>query len=323
MILFNKINPCKSSYELNKIDPYNMTKPRVDAVITWVNSNDREWIDKFNSYKNDDLTNENIYRFNNSFCPECELRLCISLILKNLPWIHNIIIVTMRPQRPTLLDEDRFSNESRIKVIHHDEFFRDISDLPTFNSHSIEANLSNIPGLSEHFIYFNDDMYVIRPIDKKEMFPPSGYVSAFVYKYNKNNKYKVYKNFKGMYHYGWYNLHELELSKGIQTFYSLSHGIIPLTKTGMDKSRMYFKREWDLTSSSRFRSKTDIPPIGCTVSYMCRNNLSVIQTNRFIKYIMSRFNILYLINNYKIICVNELDNSNIIPQIDLLTRTFL
>ena len=34
--------------------------------------------------------------------------------------------------------------------------------LPTFNSHVIEANLHKIPNLSEHFIYFNDDVFVAK-----------------------------------------------------------------------------------------------------------------------------------------------------------------
>lgn len=38
--------------------------------------------------------------------------------------------------------------------------------LPTFNSHVIEANLHKIPNLSEHFIYFNDDVFVAKPLQK-------------------------------------------------------------------------------------------------------------------------------------------------------------
>jgi hypothetical protein len=42
--------------------------------------------------------------------------------------------------------------------------------LPTFNSHVIEAHLHMIPGLTEHFLYFNDDMSLGRPLSKASLF---------------------------------------------------------------------------------------------------------------------------------------------------------
>ena len=35
---------------------------------------------------------------------------------------------------------------------------------PAFSSHPIELNLHRIKGLSERFVYFNDDMYLLRPV---------------------------------------------------------------------------------------------------------------------------------------------------------------
>ena len=34
--------------------------------------------------------------------------------------------------------------------------------LPSYNSSAIELNIHRIRGLSEHFIYFNDDMFKIK-----------------------------------------------------------------------------------------------------------------------------------------------------------------
>ena len=36
--------------------------------------------------------------------------------------------------------------------------------LPTFNSHAIELHMHKIKGLSEHFVYFNDDMILNAPV---------------------------------------------------------------------------------------------------------------------------------------------------------------
>lgn len=42
--------------------------------------------------------------------------------------------------------------------------------LPTFSSHAIEMNLHRIPGLTEHFVYFNDDTFLIRPVSETAFF---------------------------------------------------------------------------------------------------------------------------------------------------------
>ena len=40
----------------------------------------------------------------------------------------------------------------------HEEIFVNKSHLPTFSSPAIEAHIHRIPGLSQNFIYFNDDV---------------------------------------------------------------------------------------------------------------------------------------------------------------------
>ena len=42
--------------------------------------------------------------------------------------------------------------------------------LPTFNSNAIEASMHKIKGLSEHFVYFNDDMYLLKPTKPTDFF---------------------------------------------------------------------------------------------------------------------------------------------------------
>ena len=66
------------------------------------------------------------------------------------PWIRNVFIVT-NGQKPDWL------NLTTATVISHDQIFEKKEDLPTFNSRAIESHLHQIPGLSENFLYFNDD----------------------------------------------------------------------------------------------------------------------------------------------------------------------
>ena len=46
----------------------------------------------------------------------------------------------------------------------HKEIFANPDHLPTFSSPAIEINMHRIPGLSNQFIYSNDDYFLMRPI---------------------------------------------------------------------------------------------------------------------------------------------------------------
>ena len=77
-------------------------------------------------------------------------------------------------QRPSWLADD-----PRITLVDH----RDIlpaDALPTFNSQAIETSLHKIPGLAEHFVYVNDDVFLARPTRPELFFSPGGAAAAFV-----------------------------------------------------------------------------------------------------------------------------------------------
>ena len=54
--------------------------------------------------------------------------------------------------------------------------------LPTFNSHTIEMNLHRIKGLSEQFVYFNDDMFINKPMKPRDFFVHGKPCDTDVYK---------------------------------------------------------------------------------------------------------------------------------------------
>ncbi len=69
------------------------------------------------------------------------------------PWVRTIYLVTAS-QVPIWLN----TTHPRVRVIDHHALFPDpVSQLPTFNSLAIESVLHRIPGLSEYFLYFNND----------------------------------------------------------------------------------------------------------------------------------------------------------------------
>jgi hypothetical protein len=77
-----------------------------------------------------------------------------------IPSLGQIYLVTAG-EWPGWLDP----GSPRIKHVRHEEIFPNTACLPTFNSCAIEACLHAINGLSEEFLYFNDDILILNPLD--------------------------------------------------------------------------------------------------------------------------------------------------------------
>ncbi len=97
-----------------------------------------------------------------------ELRFSLRSIAKNAPWIRNIFIVT-NGQIPEWLD----TSHPKIHMVFHSEIMPPDA-LPTFNAVAIEACLANISGLSERFLYSNDDFFMGRPLTPSFFFTDEG-----------------------------------------------------------------------------------------------------------------------------------------------------
>jgi len=90
-------------------------------------------------------------------------------------WIKNIHIITRRPQVPAWLDVDN----PRVNVVHHDELSGFAPYLPTFNSTAIESFVHAIPGLSDHFLYLNDDFLFGAPTVLEDFLTAAGKQRVF------------------------------------------------------------------------------------------------------------------------------------------------
>ncbi len=127
----------------------------IDIVITWVDGDDPEWRKLRNQYANDgelekpDVGGKERYEDNGL------LKYLFRGLDKFAPWAHRIYFVTWGHLPPWLNEASE-----KLRVIRHQDFIpKDY--LPTFNSAAIALNLHRIPGLSERFVYFNDDMYLL------------------------------------------------------------------------------------------------------------------------------------------------------------------
>src|SRR5690606_23049320 len=100
-----------------------------------------------------------------------EIDYCVASILRYAPWLQRIHIVS-DAQTPRIVEQLRGTPYAdRVRVVDHREIFAGFEQhLPTFNSRSIISLLWRIPGLSDDFVYFNDDMLLLREVAPADFF---------------------------------------------------------------------------------------------------------------------------------------------------------
>ncbi|GAU70544.1 phosphotransferase [Streptomyces sp. NBRC 110611] len=147
----------------------------IDVVYTWVDGTDPEWLARKEKVQAEHgmLAAESAGSAAR-FRSRDELRYSLRSLDMHAPWVRNIYLVT-DDQTPDWLDTDH----PRVRVVSHREIFGDTGRLPSFNSHAIESRLHRIEGLSEHFLYFNDDVFVGRPMRPETFFHGSGASKCF------------------------------------------------------------------------------------------------------------------------------------------------
>lgn len=137
----------------------------IDAVYTWVDGADPAWRERFAAYLPEaDRGYNKAERFRSSG----EIILSVAATRKFAPWIDRIFVVTAGQTLPPEL------KAWDVVPVTHQQIFARQDDLPTFNSLAIEVNLHRIPGLSDSYLYLNDDVFFGRPVAAQELLGPSG-----------------------------------------------------------------------------------------------------------------------------------------------------
>ena len=140
-----------------------MRKNHIDYVVPFVDNSDPVWIEQYNKYSpvKKDLESNGVQRFR----ADTELfKYQFRGIEKYMPFVGVIhLLVSSKSQVPDWIDQ------SKIHIVEHKDFIPE-KFLPTFNSSTIEMFLHNIPGLSEKFIYGNDDFYYTYDLKSKFYF---------------------------------------------------------------------------------------------------------------------------------------------------------
>lgn len=237
----------------------------VDVVYTWVDGSDpawqssrAEWLTVERKAKKIALDATSKKRFRN----RDELKYSLRSLYAYAPFVRQIFIVT-NGQMPKWLKA-----HPKITIVQHREICSQ-DNLPIFNSMAIEAVLHKIPGLSERYIYFNDDVFLGRGTYESDFFTEEGNFKFFLGpsllpsgKASKNEiaYFSACKNTNKL----------LDKHFGIMDRYEAAHAPFPTFKSLVRSVERRFPSIFAQVSSHRFRSSDDytitnglIPYVGC------------------------------------------------------------
>lgn len=247
----------------------------IDFVITWVDDGDEQWLKEKSRYSTTSEDDDKSERYRDWDL----LKYWFRGVEKYAPWVRKIHFVTCG-HLPQWLDTDN----PKLHIVRHEDYMpKEI--LPIFNSTVLEIYLHKIPDLAENFVYFNDDMYLIRDMKQEDFFyhgkpcdmlafqpivaNPSNPTMSHLYLNNTLvlckyfNKRENVKKQPGNYFkigypplYFFYNL--LELTFPLFTGFYTVHGPAPFCKSTYAE---VWEKEGALLremSKNRFRNRTDV-----------------------------------------------------------------
>ena len=134
----------------------------IDFVIPWVDGNDLEWQVTRDEYR--PIDGETTDSRNIRYRDYGLLKFWFRGVEQFAPWVNKVYFVT-NGQLPSWINRDA----EKLVCVRHDEYIS-AEYLPTFSANPIELGLHRIEGLSDRFVYFNDDMFLIRPISSSHFF---------------------------------------------------------------------------------------------------------------------------------------------------------
>lgn len=147
--LFCKFEDCKRII--------NVTGISMDIVIAYVDGLDPVWQKDYEKYMNAPVLTKRFRDWGT-------LKYLLRGIQYQMPFIENVyLVVSHESQVPQWVDGEN------LKVVLHKEFIPE-EYLPTFNSTTISLFLHRIPGLSEQFMYFNDDIFPVGDCKAEDYF---------------------------------------------------------------------------------------------------------------------------------------------------------
>ncbi len=249
----------------------------IDFVLPWVDGSDPEWQASFKKWlpANAEGLDVSEARYRDWGL----LPYWFRGVEKFAPWVRKIHFVT-NGQVPSWLNV----NHPKLHLVNHKDIMP-AEALPTFNSNAIEMNIGKIEGLSENFVYFNDDVFLVGDVTPEYFFTNGLPNDTAVTRYkntqrgvmegivNKNvdiinqhfNKYSVMLRHFWKWFWPGYNIHHLRdnilslTNPCFASFYD-PHSALPLQKQRIEEIWKICPKELMETTGHRFRSNNDISP---------------------------------------------------------------
>jgi len=130
-----------------------MRNEKIDFVITWGSNDDPDWKKQYEYYsaKAGRTVDSSIYRYRDWDM----LHFLFRGIEKFAPWVNKVYFVTNA-------NPPKWMNTKHPKlIVLNDKDIVPSQYMPTFSCFPIEFNFHRIEGLSDKFVYFCDDMFII------------------------------------------------------------------------------------------------------------------------------------------------------------------
>ncbi len=135
----------------------------IDFVLPWVDGKDPDWQRRKAAYTGSELTDDREERYRDWNLMKYWFR----GVEKYAPWVRKIWFICDQ-EPPEWLNTDH----AKLEVVRHEDYLPE-QYRPAFSSHPIELNIHRIKGLSEQFVYFNDDMFLLQPMAEGDFFRKS------------------------------------------------------------------------------------------------------------------------------------------------------
>lgn len=266
----------------------------VDLVYCWVDGQDPVWREKKRYWQKQMGKNVDSQAIDDGrFIDNEELRFSLRAAEKYAPWLNKIYIVTDN-QIPKWLD----TSNPKVQVVFHKDFIPE-ENLPLFNSEAIESYLPYIPNLSEQFLYACDDMYIGKFINKHFFFDGKG-VPIIRLKHQVSSKHIA----TSMYTRSILNLQRIIKERFGKSYpYAPHHNMDAYKKSDFIDCLNYFRKEFDITCSHKFRGELDIQRVIVSYYALAKGNAILKHYSRVDKFLspyrrlVNKFNKIYEVDS--------------------------
>jgi hypothetical protein len=244
----------------------------IDVVIAWVDGGDPQHRAKRKRYLADpggDAKPERAATDERRFSDNDEIRFCLRSIRNYAPWVRTIWLVTDN-QVPTAIDRKKAEREN-IRIVDHREIFRGYKQLlPTFNSRAIESMLWRIEGLADRFVYFNDDMLLVGPVEPTDFFSSDGKVML----HGRWSSWKEQLERGNSFNGGGKLLGAEMMGYTEDLFFSSNHMNYPMLRPAMEELFEEFKPAFLANAAYRFRNRNQFWPISAHDHFLLNKGLA-------------------------------------------------